>query len=95
MHKHQGNLPLYIVSDGDMSAALGLNESPERRMGLTSLILEVGGEKEQLLFENNRGATPLHVCVIRFMSDNIVKSLARCEALFDLVAENLQISSPE
>lgn len=86
---HQGNLPIHLLLergylcsyfewlDNDQD-----NDGVDRRVELIDLMLRIGGTQEQLLFENNNFATPLHVCLRSGMPEDIVKLIAKGEFSF-------------
>lgn len=77
---HQGNLPIHLLLERNERASavcFKLNNLPFDRQELIDLMLQMAGADEQLLHENNKGETPLHVCLNHKLDENFVVRLAQ------------------
>ena len=77
---HQGNLPIHLLlerTERASSSPFQLNKLPFDRQDCIEMLLQMGGAEEQLLHENNKGETPLHVCLNHRLPEEFVLYLAR------------------
>jgi ankyrin repeat protein len=72
---HQGNLPLHYVLYSIRRRVI-LAEEPDRRRELVDMFLEFGA-REQILYENSLGLTPLHVALESRLPTDLVHQLIR------------------
>jgi ankyrin repeat protein len=72
---HQGNLPLHYILYR-IRRRLILAHEPERRNELVDMFLEFGA-REQILYENSMGLTPLHVALESQLPTALVHQLIK------------------